>query len=307
MLSAIISGFLTFLITFSIIPILKKFFLIEPIKRSSHNIPKPTAGGVVFVSLISLNGILNQHYIPLFCIPLSIIGLLDDKFDLKPNSRLIAQILTIIFLISISPLNNILLNSFGNYFYILFLLGLIFVSAGCINFINFADGLDGLLAGCMSIILATISIYFELNFWPYVACLIGFLFLNWYPSKLFMGDVGSTFLGALFLGIILQTDNFVDAIKILLLASPLLGDSLITLTRRLISGESILVPHKSFYFKRLNQGQLSHKQVSIIYILATTLICIALLFGDLKLMIALIFLELLILLILERKYAVKYD
>ena len=40
-----------------------------------------------------------------------------------------------------------------------------------------------------------------------------------------MGDVGSTFLGALFLGIILQTDNFIEAIKILLLASPLLGDS----------------------------------------------------------------------------------
>ena len=306
MLTALISGSLTYLVTFSLIPILKKFFLIEPNKRSSHSIPKPTAGGIVFVLLISLNGILNQHYIPLFCIPLSIIGLLDDKFDLKPNSRLIAQIVTIIFLIKISPLNIILIDTF-KYFYIFSLLGLIFLSAGCINFINFADGLDGLLAGCMIIIFATISIYFGSNFWPYVACLIGFLFLNWYPSKLFMGDVGSTFLGALFLGIILQTDNFLEAIKILLLASPLLGDSLITLTRRLISRESILVPHKSFYFKRLNQGKLSHKQVSIIYILATSLICICFLFGNLKLMITTIFLELLILLMLERKFAVKYN
>jgi len=307
MLNTLISGVLTFLLTFSLIPILKKFFLIEPNKRSSHIIPKPTAGGIIFVLLISLNGILNKHFIPLFCIPLSIVGLLDDKFDLKPFSRLIAQIVTIIFLINFSPLNVILLDTFGNFFYIFSLLGLIFLSAGCINFINFADGLDGLLAGCMIIILATISIYFGSNFWPYVACLIGFIFLNWYPSKLFMGDVGSTFLGALFLGIILQTDNFIEATKILLLASPLLGDSLITLTRRLISRESIIVPHKSFYFKRLNQGQLSHKQVSIIYILATSLICICLLFGNLKLMIATIFLELLILLMLERKFAVNYN
>ena len=307
MLTALISGCLTFLLTFSLIPLLKKFFLIEPNKRSSHSIPKPTAGGIIFVLIISINGILNQHYLPLFCIPLSIVGLLDDKFDLKPNYRLIAQIVTIIFLIKSSPLNIILLDTFGDSFYIFSLLGLIFLSAGCINFINFADGLDGLLAGCMVIILATISIYFGSNFWPYVACLIGFLCLNWYPSKLFMGDVGSTFLGALFLGIILQTDNFIEAIKILLLASPLLGDSLITLIRRLISKQSILIPHKSFYFKRLNQGQLSHKQVSIIYILATSLICICFLFGNLKLMMALIFLELLILLMLERKFAVKYN
>ena len=305
MLNIIIFGILTFYITYSIIPILKKYLLVEPNKRSSHNIAKPTAGGIVFVLLISLAGYFNKDYIPMLCIPLSIVGFIDDKYDLKPNLRLIAQIITIITFIKISPLNQILLNSFGGILFAISLISLIFISVACINFINFVDGIDGILAGCMILIFATISIYLNLNFWPYVSCLIGFIFLNWYPSKVFMGDVGSTFLGALFLGFILQTNNFIDALKILLLASPLLGDALISVTRRLLSGKSIVIPHKSFYFQRLNQGRFSHDQVAKIYMFATFLICMCLLFGNLYWMIGMIVLELIVLLYLEKKFAIK--
>lgn len=304
MLINVIFGILTFFITYSILPILKKYLLVEPNKRSSHNIAKPAAGGIVFAFLISFAGHLNNYYMPIFCIPLSLVGFIDDIYDLKPNLRLIAQIVTTIFFINISPLNDILLNSFDGPLFVIILIGLIFLSVGCINFINFADGLDGLLAGCMIIIFSTISIYFELNFWPYVFCLIGFILLNWYPSKVFMGDVGSTFLGALFLGVILQTDNFTEALKILLLASPLLGDALISITRRLLSGKSIIIPHKSFYFQRLNQGRFSHRKVSIIYMISTFLICMCLLFGNLYWMIGTIIFELIILFYLEKKFAI---
>lgn len=305
MLITFLSGFLTYFLTYLILPFLKKFFLIEPNKRSSHFIAKPTAGGIVFVFLISLTGYLNNHLIPMICLPLSIVGLIDDKYDLNPNLRLTAQIITIIFLINESPLNNLLLNSYDFIIYLIILFGLFFFSVALINFINFVDGLDGLLAGCMVLILSASSIYLNLNFWTYVSCLVGFLILNWYPSKLFMGDVGSTFLGSLFLGIILiNTENFEDAFKILLLASPLLGDALISVIRRLLSGKSIVIPHKSFYFQRLNQGKLSHQQVSIIYISATLLICLCLLFGNLYWMISSIILEFIILLFLEKKYAI---
>ena len=239
--------------------------------------------------------------------PLSIVGFIDDIYDLKPKLRLIAQIVTAIFFINISPLNDILLSSFNGLLFIIILIGLIFMSVACINFINFADGIDGLLGGCMIIIFSTISIYLKLNFWPYVFCLVGFLLLNWHPSKVFMGDVGSAFLGALFLGFILQTNNFIDALKILLLASPLLGDALITLSRRLFLGKSIVIPHKSFYFKRLNEGGLSHDQVSTIYMSATSLICICLLFGNLYWMIGVIILELIILLFLDKKFAIQHE
>ena len=234
-----------------------------------------------------------------------IVGLIDDICEVKPNFRIVAQIVTTIFFLKISPLNNILLNYFNKPLLVIILMGLIFMSVACINFINFGDGIDGLLAGCMIIIFSTISIYFNLNFWPYVSCLIGFLLLNWQPSKVFMGDIGSTFLGALFLGVILQTDNFIEALKILLLASPLLGDALISVIRRLLSGKSIIIPHKSFYFKRLNEGGLMHREVSIIYMIATFLICICLLFGNLYWMIGAIIFELIVLLYLEKKLAIQ--
>ena len=59
------------------------------------------------------------------------------------------------------------------------------------------DGLDGLIAGCLSITITALSIYLDapLPLWSLVGSLIGFLFWNWSPAKVFMGDVGSTFLG----------------------------------------------------------------------------------------------------------------
>ncbi|WP_288255396.1 hypothetical protein [uncultured Prochlorococcus sp.] len=293
-----------YLITYSAIPFLSKYIYDAPNERSSHTISKPTGGGLVFAFLISLIAFINNDLIPLICLPLSIIGLIDDKFDLAPFIRLSAQIFTVILLFSISPLNNIILNSYSGLTFLLILFSIIFLSTGCINFINFTDGLDGLLAGCMIIIFGSISIYLDINYWPYVACLLGFIVLNWHPSKIFMGDVGSTFLGSLFVGVILQMGSFTEALKILLLASPLLGDALISVAKRLLSGESIIIPHKSFYFKRLNEGKFSHDQVSMIYMLATFLICLTLLFGSLNWMIFTICFEFVVLLFLEKNFAV---
>ncbi len=305
MINFLIFVIVCYLITYSAIPFLSKYIFDAPKERSSHNVSKPTAGGLVFACLISLIAYLNKDFLPLLCLPLSIIGLIDDKFDLEPFIRLSAQIFTVILLFNISPLNNIILNSFSGFTYLLILFSIIFLSTGCINFINFTDGLDGLLAGCMIIIFGSISIYLDLNYWPYVACLLGFIVLNWHPSKIFMGDVGSTFLGSVFVGVILQMGSFTEALKILLLASPLLGDALISVSKRLLSGESIIIPHKSFYFKRLNEGKFSHDQVSMIYMLATFLICMCLLFGNLYWMIGVIILELITLLYLEKKFAIQ--
>ena len=72
MLINVIFGILTFYITCLSLPILKKYLLVEPNKRSSHNVAKPTAGGIVFASLISFAGYLDNYYITLFAYPLYI-------------------------------------------------------------------------------------------------------------------------------------------------------------------------------------------------------------------------------------------
>ncbi len=85
-----------------------------------------------------------------------------------------------------------------------------------INFVNFTDGLDGLVAGCMAISLGAIAINGATGLWPLVGALAGFLIWNWAPAKVFMGDVGSTFLGAVFAGMVLQASSWPQALAMLL-------------------------------------------------------------------------------------------
>ncbi len=297
----------TYIITYFALPFLKKIFLVEPNKRSSHLISKPTAGGIVFVLIITLVGFFKEFYVPLLCLPLSIIGLVDDKFDLKPISRIFVQVFTIVFLIYFSPLNETLVNNYSSFVYLPILFAVIFSFTACINFLNFVDGLDGLLTGCMIIIFSSICISQRLDLWAYIGSLMGFLILNWSPSKVFMGDVGSTFIGALFVGTILQTDSFVDGFKSFLLASPLLGDALISVVRRYMSGKSITIPHKSFFFQRLHQGGLSHRRVSCIYMSACLALGLTMIFGNLFTMLMVIIIELFILFYLDNKFAVKFE
>ena len=56
------------------------------------------------------------------------------------------------------------------------------------------DGIDGLVAGSMILIFALYSIFISNSYLIFVGSLVAFLIWNWYPSKVFMGDVGSTFL-----------------------------------------------------------------------------------------------------------------
>jgi hypothetical protein len=75
------------------------------------------------------------------------------------------------------------------------------------GFTNCIDGLDGLVAGCMAVTFAALAGY-----------LLGFLLWNWSLAKVFMGDVGSTFLGSVFAGLVLQAPAWPEAPGLLLVA-----------------------------------------------------------------------------------------
>lgn len=288
------------------LPFFRRYFLVTPNKRSSHTKATPSAGGIIFVLISCLNSLFNNFYVVLMCLPLSIIGLIDDRFDLKPLPRIISQVITVFFLLYSSTFYNSI-NNYSTFLIFLNFVFIIFICTGFINFINFVDGLDGLLAGTMSIILATLAIGLNDSLWSIIALLIGFIFFNWSPSKIFMGDVGSTFLGALFVGMIFQVNNSIDFIKIILLASPILGDALIAVLKRIFSGKSIIIPHKSFYFQRLNRAGWSHRSVSIFYIFLILPLSYAYLFGNIYLMISIIIFELLIYKIIEDKLLYRFQ
>ena len=135
-----------------------------------------------------------------------------------------------------------------------------------INFINFMDGLDGLVAGCMAVSISALGLLIssDLSTWALVGSLLGFLFWNWSPAKVFMGDVGSTFLGAIFAGLVLQASTWHQALGFLFVSTPLLGDALICVLRRLVAGHCIFQAHRLHLFQRLHQAGWSHSRVSLL-------------------------------------------
>ena len=285
-----ISAFCSWLLLFLIIPVLNRFFLDHPNSRTSHLIPTPRGGGIVFVFLALLSSFIDlflgvsnaSSYLLLTSVPLAVIGFIDDRFSLPASLRFVAQIFTAILVILISPLFKGYLYSLAGFLpTALFLLFLIISVSAIINFTNFMDGLDGLVCGCMTLSIASLSLslHASWSFWVFVGALIGFLFWNWSPAKVFMGDVGSTFIGAVFAGLVLQAPSWVVAFSYVLVATPLFGDAFSCVLRRLVAGQHVFQAHRLHLFQRLQQAGWPHARVSLTYILATAVLAVAMLVG----------------------------
>ena len=89
-----------------------------------------------------------------------------------------------------------------------------------------------------------------------------------------MGDTGSLFLGSYLTSLIYSADNYIDIIKIILLASPLLLDSLVCIIRRLINKQNIFTSHKLHLYQRLVSSGINHSLVTIIYLLSIVFLAI---------------------------------
>ncbi len=261
-----------------IIPFLSRNLKDIPNKRSSHHITKPKGGGIAIVfSCITLNFIFNSQYTNLYliCLPLAIIGLLDDKYNLPRYLRYLIQLIT-----TISLLNNsyfsIFYNSSNIYKNIFIFLFLIILGTSIINFTNFMDGIDGLLTSCLIIFFISISLSISPSFFIITGSLVAFLFYNWYPSLVFMGDVGSTFLGGIVFASLLKTNNLEHSLGYLLICTPLFADALICIFRRILNKQKIFEAHNLHLYQRLYQKGISQSKISLIYFSSSILISIVL-------------------------------
>jgi UDP-N-acetylmuramyl pentapeptide phosphotransferase/UDP-N-acetylglucosamine-1-phosphate transferase len=110
------------------------------------------------------------------------------------------------------------------------------------------------------------------------ASCLGFLFHNWPPARIFMGDVGSAFIGFT-LAVIPIIGNRKDPLMMVvgfLFVWPFIFDTSFTLIRRLTRGENIFVAHRSHIYQRLVMAGYTHRFVALIYIgLGTIGACIA--------------------------------
>lgn len=131
---------------------------------------------------------------------------------------------------------------------------------GAVNLFNFMDGSDGLAASQSAVYFLLHAYLFntvdevELTILAIVLCGIvsGFLVFNWSPAKIFMGDSGSYFLGSICVSFaFFSYEKGLGVYPSLILASPFLCDSILTLVHRFFSGESWWEAHRSHVYQIL--------------------------------------------------------
>jgi Fuc2NAc and GlcNAc transferase len=309
----------SWLFLFALIPQLRRGLLDHPNARSSHRQPTPRGGGLAFVAVASVSSVMallsGQEFVacgvPLLAAPLAVVGLMDDRYNLPALLRFGVQLLTAAGMLYFSPLvQRAGLDIVTGSWLLLFVVVLLLIAiTAVINFTNFMDGLDGLVAGCMAVAITASIVALDVtsSMWALVGSLLGFLLWNWSPAKVFMGDVGSTFLGAVFAGLVLQASSWPEAFGLLLVATPLLGDACLCVLRRLLVGQQVFQAHRLHLFQRLHQVGWPHSRVSLTYVFATAVLAVAMLSGGLSWVFALALVELLIGVWLDRRVAVPFS
>lgn len=167
------------------------------------------------------------------------------------------------------------------------------------------DGIDGLICGSMIIILATLNTQFH-YLSPLIGALTAFLYYNWNPSKIFMGDAGSLFLGSFLVSLLYSSESYFSFTKNLLLCSPLLLDSLVCIIKRLIKKQNIFKSHKLHLYQRLVSNGMSHSKVSILYMLSILFLSLVYNFMSTKFLIIAVILICIMAIFLDKKYAVNF-
>ena len=287
-------------------PLFKKYFLTEPDKRSINQSYLPQGTGILFALVGSYFAYIQGSIVPTICLLIAFIGLIDDRYKLPIVIRYIAQFLTLILLMYSQDIFSKLFFSNINLNIILYFL-IIISGTAFINFTNFMDGIDGLVSSSFIIIFLFIFSFTYPQLLIVAASLVGFLPWNINPAKVFMGDAGSTFLGAIYVSSLFSCKNYNQMFFVLFIASPLLGDALICVLRRAYFKQNIFKAHKLHLYQRLCTGGMSHNKVTFLYCLAIFLLGISSLFGNIKITIFIVFLEFLIAIWLDKKIASPFD
>ncbi|HLJ69248.1 MAG TPA: glycosyltransferase family 4 protein [Chloroflexota bacterium] len=260
----------------------------KPNARSSHHRPIPLGGGVVLVAvnLIGWTTAAFSHanlpglHVRVFAAAALIvasISLVDDLSHVPVSARLVAHLSAALLVVvafgavhsvDIPVIGIVGLGAAGTVLTCLWIVGLV-------NAYNFVDGLDGLAAGQALTAGAGWSMLGFTMHRPTLTAIgalvaassLGFLVHNWHPATIFMGDVGSTFLGLSFAVLTVVAAHYGPRFVLpgLLLVWPVLFDSTFTVLRRLRNRQSVFTGHREFLFHRLADSGWGHTRSAALY------------------------------------------
>ncbi|MEK4698559.1 MraY family glycosyltransferase [Solibacillus sp. FSL R7-0668] len=278
-----------------------------PNYRKVHARIMPRLGGLAIylafmIGILLLKFVTNfqSDYLYAILIAATIIvitGVIDDMREISAKAKLVGQIAAACIVVFVGDIQIVNINlPFGgelDFGWLGIPLTIVWI-VGITNAINLIDGLDGLAAGVSTIALMTLAVMAMIMGNGIViamaailaAATIGFLFFNFHPAKIFMGDTGALFLG--FMISVLALLGFKNVavisfvIPVIMLGVPI-SDTFFAIVRRLRSGKKWSDPDKSHLHHRLLDLGFSHRQtVLIIYAMAAMFGVAAIIFSMAK-------------------------
>ena len=276
------------IVTYGLTHILRRYALDKgvldvPNSRSSHSVPTPRGGGLAFVAVYIVFVCAGSTWLGMNLRVLAgmviggsmiaLVGWFDDRKSLSVRTRVIVHLLSAA--LAVYCLGGLPEIRLGTATVGLGALGSVAATLALfwsVNLYNFMDGIDGIAgtegvmvcgtAGMLALLQGKIA--FAYLCFGLASSVLGFLILNWQPAKIFMGDVGSGFLGfvVMYLAIWSERSAVLPMTTWVILLSVFLVDATVTLVRRMLSGERWSEPHRSHVYQLAVQAGYSHKQVT---------------------------------------------
>ena len=258
-----------------------------PNPRSSHTMPKPRGGGLglvltfaVALVLLVIGRLLEIKYAVIFLTSGGIVaaaGFLDDRYSLPASARLGAQLLAAsLFVVFLGDAQQSWLAEVGFGYRPIGALCLLMALIWGTNLFNFMDGIDG-IAGSEAVFVTGAGAWINSQHGDpgITAALLslcaasgGFLVWNWPPARIFMGDVGSVFLGLMvsMLGLTASMSASVPLQVWFILGGLFVLDATVTLLRRVLRGDRWFEAHRLHAYQQLARRWNSHLLVTIVFI-----------------------------------------
>jgi UDP-N-acetylmuramyl pentapeptide phosphotransferase/UDP-N-acetylglucosamine-1-phosphate transferase len=255
----------------------KRQILDLPNERSSHVRPTPRGGGLAVTPVILAGWLIlaglglalsGQLVVMAGALALLLLSWQDDRRSLPARLRLLVHLAAVAAGLLALPDHQFVFQGLLPFWADRLAAAILWV--WFLNLYNFMDGIDG-ITGIETLCIAAGVILMspaQAQGAVLAGASLGFLFWNWHPAKIFLGDSGSVPLGYLLAWLLLRMAAQGLWAPALILPAYYLADATITISKRALRREKIWQAHRQHFYQRAVQGGATHSRVALLILLS---------------------------------------